>query len=78
MQNFVMILSKHEKHSTKMVKYLMDILRDFSAFIDTDSNNYGKLLGKNPNPVFQMNKLAVDAFIESNMITRIVFLIKNI
>jgi hypothetical protein len=71
MQNFGQLLSNFEKHTNDMLIYLMNFLLDFSYFINFNGSRTKKKQS-------DRSKQVVNAFIESNMVTRIFVLIKNI
>lgn len=66
MQNVGILLHNFEKHTNNMLTYLLNFLLDFSNFIDFSSSKETS------------RSHVVDSFIESNMVTRIFILAKNL
>jgi len=62
MQNFSLLLSKFSKANTDLIKALLNILLNFSAFIDPLATE---------NPAKPDNIIAIEAFVQGNIIGRI-------
>ena len=69
MQNFGLIINKFGKCDNELIINLLIVLLDFSAFIDPLATD---------NPARPDNIIAIQAFIQSNIITRIFKLIQLI
>ena len=69
MQSFGFIINQFEKCDTEIVLKMLDILLDFSAYIDPTATD---------NPNRPDNVIAIQAFIHSNIITRIFKLTENV
>ena len=69
MQNFSLLLNRFSKNNLDLIKALLNVLLDFSAFIDPLATD---------NPLKPDNFIAIESFVQGNIIGRILKVIESI